>query len=196
MIIRIVYRCYFDSLSSYPGPKIAASTRLWYLYHIINGTLTDEVQKCHQKYGDVVRVAPNELSYRSSNSWKDIYGFRNGKAEMAKDTPFYTNESQPPGILSAKREKHALFRRLMSRGFSEAALREQEPIILGYVDLLMNRLLENSKGGKPIEMVSWFNVSARALESPRNLNNFPLVLYLRRNWRSCFWRTIWMPGYI
>lgn len=158
-MVMTVYRCYFDPLSSYPGPKIAASTRLWYVYHMMTGNLTNEIRKLHRKHGTVVRVAPNELSYNTSNSWNDIYGFRNGKAEMAKDTPFYTNESQPPGILSAKREKHALFRRLMSRGFSEAALREQEPIIIGYVDLLMQRLRENSKEGKSIEMVSWFNVS-------------------------------------
>jgi len=157
LVVKTVYRCYFDPLSSYPGPKIAASTRLWYVHYLINGNLTHEIRKLHQKYGPVVRIAPNELSYSTSNGWNDIYGFRNNKAEMAKDTPFYTNPHNPPSILSAKRDKHALFRRLMSRGFSEAALREQEPIITGYVDLLMRRLRESSKEGKLVEMVSWLN---------------------------------------
>ncbi|EXJ87227.1 hypothetical protein A1O3_04186 [Capronia epimyces CBS 606.96] len=158
LIANTIYNCFFHPLASFPGPKLAAATRLWYVSRLINGTLSREVRDLHHQYGHVVRVAPNELSYSSSKAWDDIYGFRHGKPEMAKDTPFYTNESQPPGILSAKREKHSLFRRLMSRGFSEAALREQEPLIQGYVDLLMRRLHENAgQGTNTIEIVSWFN---------------------------------------
>jgi cytochrome P450 len=127
---------------------------------MMTGNRTRGMHKLHQKNGQVVGVAPSGLSYSTSNSWNDIYGFRNGKAEMAKATPLYTNPHQPPSILSAKREKHAHFRRLISRGFSEAALREQEPIIMGYTDLLMQRLRENSEKGKPLEMVSWFNISS------------------------------------
>ncbi|KAI9737244.1 MAG: hypothetical protein M1818_005776 [Claussenomyces sp. TS43310] len=157
MTVHTIYRCYFDPLSSYPGPKIAAATRLWYAYHMMLGTLPREIRRLHNKHGFVVRVAPDELSYCSSNSWNDIYGFRNGKEEMSKDTPFYTNDTQPPGILSAKRDKHALFRRLMSRGFSEAALREQEPLIQGYLEMLMQALRAEAVQGNAVEIVSWFN---------------------------------------
>lgn len=30
--------------------------------------------KLHKKYGPVLRIAPDELSYASAQAWQDIYG--------------------------------------------------------------------------------------------------------------------------
>jgi averantin hydroxylase len=73
---------------------------------------------------------------------------------------------QPNGvyaILSADRADHSRFRRLLSHSFSEKAMREQQPVITSYVNLLINRLREHSSQGSQ-DMVSWFNVSSRKLE--------------------------------
>ena len=156
--VKTVHRIYFHPLSSYPGPKIAAATRLWYVYKILRGDLAKTIADLHRIHGPVLRVAPNELSFTSASAWQDIYGFRTGKPEMAKESPFYTNDAQPPSIITAKRERHSHFRRLMSRGFSDAALREQQPIIQSYVNLLMQRLREETSKGKSVDIVSWYNV--------------------------------------
>lgn len=157
VLLKYVYRITFHPLASYPGPKIAALTRLWYSYHLVNGTLVEEVRRLHDSYGTVIRIAPDELAVTSSSGWKDIYGFRRGKPEMSKDTPWYKDAAPDFGILSADREKHAYYRRLMSRGFSDAALQEQEPIVQSYADLLMSRLHDISNKGEPAEMTSWYN---------------------------------------
>ena len=39
----------------------------------------------HRKYGSVVRVMPNELSFDNAQAWEDIYGFRQGGINMHKD---------------------------------------------------------------------------------------------------------------
>ena len=47
----------------------------------------------------------------------------------------------------------------MSHGFSEKALREQEPLIQEYCDLLMKRFYESCDNGtKMVDMVEWYNV--------------------------------------
>lgn len=51
---------------------------------------------------------------------------------------------------------HSRYRRLLSHAFSDKALREQEPLIKQYVDLLISRLHENAKNGAQ-DMVSWYN---------------------------------------
>jgi len=159
IIILTIYRIYFHPLSSYPGPKLAAITRLWYARHLVIGDLAYEIARYHEQCGSsVIRIAPNELSYISSKCWNDIYGFRPGKPEMSKESAFYTNPTMPISIISAPKEKHGFLRRLLSRGFSDAALRDQEPTITRYVDLLMLRFSELSKEGKPVEMTSWYNV--------------------------------------
>jgi len=50
---------------------------------------------------------------------------------------------------------HARYRRLLSHAFSEKSLREQEPLIKHYIDLLISRLHETCKNTQ--DMASWFN---------------------------------------
>ena len=53
-------------------------------------------------------------------------------------------------------EDHSSYRRLLSHAFSDKALREQEPLIKGYIDLLISRLHENA-AKKAQDMVSWYS---------------------------------------
>lgn len=67
--------------------------------------------------------------------------------EFPKAAYFYRNKGVPPSIVSETRENHALLRRQMSPGFSDRSLREQESIVKGYVDLLIQRLRERCSPG-------------------------------------------------
>lgn len=74
------------------------------------------------------------------------------------------NRPQPDGtdsILTADDVDHSRIRRLLSHAFSEKALREQEPLIVSYVELFTKRLLDqisqSSNGTTTIDIVNWFN---------------------------------------
>lgn len=151
---------YWHPLSGYPGPPLAAASRLWYCYHVIRGNLNYTLNEVHQKYGDVVRIAPNELSYTDPEAWSDIYGHRLGKSELVKDPLFYSSFTSGPGsIISADRARHSHLRKQASHGFSERALRTQEHVIKKYADLMIDRLQESAASKKPIvDIVDWFNV--------------------------------------
>lgn len=115
----------------------------------------------HERYGPVVRVAPNELNFTAAEAWKDIYGHRTGGvSENVKDPAEVTDEDPAhPTIIFAEKTKHAFLRRLLSNAFSEKTLKDQEPVLSKYVDLLISRLLEVCDGGKsPENMVKWYNV--------------------------------------
>ncbi|KAI0120439.1 cytochrome P450 [Hypoxylon sp. NC0597] len=155
----IFYNLFLHPLRNFPGPVAARATRLWRAYKILAGDLPQTVKQLHDKYGPVVRVAPDELSFIESQAWKDIYG-HHGSYEMAKDPKFYRvlGDHAPDTIISADREHHSLLRRQLAHGFSERSMREQEPIIGEYVDLLMRRLEEHSENGqKALDMRNWFN---------------------------------------
>ena len=52
----------------------------------------------------------------------------------------------------------------MSHGFSEKALREQEPLIQSYCDLLMKQLYRHcDHGSKMVDIVKWYNVRDREI---------------------------------
>lgn len=62
-----------------------------------------------------------------------------------------------PNILDADREEHGRLRRAVAAGFSEKAMREQEPVIAGYVDMLVNKLRRRSELGETVDVVRWYN---------------------------------------
>lgn len=69
--------CLIDPLRSVPGPFLARFTRLWYLYKIYKGDFEKTNIGLHEKYGPVVRIAPNEYSIDDVEAAKVIYGHGN-----------------------------------------------------------------------------------------------------------------------
>ncbi|KAI4598580.1 hypothetical protein KJ359_002993 [Pestalotiopsis sp. 9143b] len=115
-----------------------------------------KVHELHLKYGPVVRIAPNELAYTDPQAWKDIYGHRTGQPENIKD-PSQNIDDDPahPSIVFAGREQHSKLRKLLSNAFSDKAMREQEPVLLSYVDQLMEAL--GKRCSEPVDLVEWYN---------------------------------------
>jgi cytochrome P450 len=52
---------------------------------------------------------------------------------------------------------HARQRKLVSHAFSDKALREQESLLKGYADLLIEKLKERCNKDEKIDMVKWYN---------------------------------------
>lgn len=157
-----IYNIYFHPLSNYPGPKFAAASSFWYARGLSRGTLAFDFLKLHDKYGPVVRVAPDELSYIDPGAFKEIYGHKvRGQPELEKDKKYHSGlANQEPVIINADQHHHREIRRLMSHGFSDSALRGQEPLLQEYLHILRRKLAENGQDGQvPLDMVSWYNVS-------------------------------------
>lgn len=115
-----------------------------------------DVAKLHEKYGSVVRIAPNELSYNTAQAWADIYSSRPGVGQMPK----YGGSGNQEGfgglnMVNATIEDHSRMRRLVAHSFSDKAMKAQEPIIQQYVTLLMDKLHE--RAGQKIDITEWFN---------------------------------------
>ncbi|KAF5541483.1 cytochrome P450 monooxygenase [Fusarium phyllophilum] len=55
-----------------------------------SGAGKKKIYDLHQIYGDIVRVAPNELSFGYPEAWEDVMGHRKrGQAENGKDPDFW-----------------------------------------------------------------------------------------------------------
>jgi cytochrome P450 len=156
-IARAIYVVYFHPLARYPGPKSWLFSRLSYSRGLRQGTLLHKLRQLHDIYGPVVRYGVNELSYTDARAWKDVYGFHGGPDKnFDRDPRFYQPAPNGvPSILSAKNEHHASIRRLLAPAFSDTALKKQEYIVRGYVDLLIEKLL-NRVNGAPIDISKYF----------------------------------------
>lgn len=123
MISVAVYNIYFHPLSVYPGPKVAAATKIPIAYVSWIGRLSHWQQALHEEFdSDVVRISPDELSFISPTAWRDIYATRQGGTNpFSKDLVLYTGIKS---FVAANDADHSRIRRLLSYAFSDKALRE------------------------------------------------------------------------
>lgn len=140
----IICNVFFHPLSKYPEPILAAATPIPSAYRVYNGRGVDWLRYLHERYGKVVRVRPNELSYADSTAWPDIFSNR----------PLLPKPSwrlfEVPGLVPNMNEvvshtEHNRMRRILAPGFSDGALRKQEYIVQNYTTLLVKHIQERVK---------------------------------------------------
>jgi hypothetical protein len=59
----VIYNVYFHPLKKYPGPFWMKASPATYSYYMFKGDLIPLISKLHDEYGDIVRYAPDHLSY-------------------------------------------------------------------------------------------------------------------------------------
>ena len=69
-----VYRVFFHPLAHIPGPFFAKLTHLWQTKSYFTGQWHSDVLKIHEKYGPVVRISPDEISFVDGDAMKRLYG--------------------------------------------------------------------------------------------------------------------------
>ncbi|UKZ77543.1 hypothetical protein TrVFT333_005266 [Trichoderma virens FT-333] len=152
------YNLTLHPLAGYPGPLLARSSTLWYARALARGTIAQDLLALHDKYGDTVRITPDEISFIDPKNWKEIYGYRGGKVEMIKDPRYHDTVKPTPTILTGDYDQHNYYRKVLSAPFSEIALKKNEHILHEFVDKWVYRVKEVGQNGtKRIDATDWFN---------------------------------------
>jgi hypothetical protein len=69
---------YHNGLNKYPGPFLASLTDWWRFVDVWGRRPEVTHRALHKKYGDVVRLGPNSLSFADPKALKTIYGLNKG----------------------------------------------------------------------------------------------------------------------
>lgn len=163
LILRFSCRKFFSPLRKYPGPLLASGSRAWkgesgflpYDIDIANSqavistwnghTETDHIQ-LHEKYGPVVRIAPNELSFSSPHAARDVLAA--GKGFHKTDFYWVFPPAENPDIFTEIRENvHAAKKRYVSQPYSMANMQQMSGYIEDTQRLLMKKLDQASETG-------------------------------------------------
>lgn len=159
LVAQPLYYLILHPLRRYPGPKLWAITRLPLSYYQFRGDYHVKLLELHNTYGEVVRTAPNQVSFVKPEAWKEIMGHRKkGETENSKDP--VSSAREPNSIISVySREVHGMLRRNLSHGFSAKRMLEQQPLIQRYINLFFQRLREHAHDGpdRPLNIVNWYN---------------------------------------
>ncbi|KIW84310.1 hypothetical protein Z517_03560 [Fonsecaea pedrosoi CBS 271.37] len=149
----VVYRLFLNPLRSFPGPILARLSKGAAVWEAIDGNTHLWLETLHKQYGDVVRVAPNELSYCNVESITEIHGAQSSK--IAKG-PWYDGV---PNVevksMATERDlaEHKYRRRIWDRGFSPKALVSYEPRIQQHTNTLSKQL--RARAGEVINFSEW-----------------------------------------
>lgn len=127
------------------------------MWHWLSGDNLMMLKDLHDKYGPVVRIAPNQLSFCSSSSWKDIHGHRPGRKAFLKGSFYESFPDDPHQIVSVSDPtNHSAMRKSLSHGFSAIALASQEDRLQYFVNMFIDQI-EKRCMDVPGDMVKWYN---------------------------------------
>ncbi|MCJ1453592.1 hypothetical protein MMC28_003939, partial [Mycoblastus sanguinarius] len=142
----------------------------------MTGKLAIKTHTLHEKYGPVVRTAPNELSFTDSSAWKTIYGQQKGRY-----TPFrknydtfneINNQIGTNSVFLAGDEDHTRMRKVLDHAFSPQALHDQEPQMKGHAKSLLHGLdnaLSRNEG--VVDLNQWYTWAAFDIVTDATFND-------------------------
>lgn len=123
-----------------------------------SGDYHQKLLAMHERYGPVVRIAPDELSYANPQAWKDIYGNR----DIRKNSTWTGNEEKdhPMSIVSTDEATHLRNRRALTGAFTEHAVVEHASILEDLVQKMIEhfkKVASNTQDSSILDAVDWFN---------------------------------------
>ena len=176
-----IYRIWFHPLSHVPGPFVAKFTHWWQNYSYFSGNWFDDILKVHEKYGPVVRISPDEISFVDGNALKRLYGHVKPCAKVpfpgftADETRWYDTWYLPPaghGIFSEQNiESHGLRRRLVANAYAMSSVLGYERKIQAILDTNWEQFRKFASAGEAIDMDYWATYFAYDIVSELALGN-------------------------
>lgn len=163
LLIQILHRSIFHQLRSVPGPWINSISEIPATIALVTGNQHVYYRWLHEKYGPVVRVSPNELSFVSVQAREEIYGLRKGGLNMEKSPIFLGavgHVDGQTGVSLALNEDHSRQRRALGYLFTNTALIQHESLIRIHIHKLVAVLKEMAHRKESVDFSSWYTYVA------------------------------------
>ena len=112
-----IYNKFFHPLRKFPGPFWASITDLWYFRVVRYGEGRKVHWGLHQKYGDLVRIAPNLVAVGNPAAIDTIYGPKNGpwrKGNFYSGFDPHIQGARTDGFSERDETKHGERRRIIA----------------------------------------------------------------------------------
>lgn len=159
LAISLIRECFFAPTRSIPGPWQARVSRLWFFRKVREGGFHHDNIALHEKFGDIVRVAPGYYSITSPE--KMIYGI-GSKFPKGDWYQGWKHPSPARWTLFPDQDikRHAETRKRFQGMYSLSSLLSYEPYVDRCVDIFLDKLSAFSKSGKTMDLAHWFQCYA------------------------------------
>ncbi|PVH70068.1 cytochrome P450 [Cadophora sp. DSE1049] len=162
VVLNVLRLRYSRGLNKFNGPFLASFTNAWKLWYAITGAQKQIYVAEHEKYGEIVRVGPNELSFSNPQAIHDIYGARG----LSQKVCFYAVPGVPTnGVVfevlfnGLNEEWHDQQRRLVSSAFSMSQMVKYEPWVDDNISIFLEeirkRFVVHAGTGPAMNVMDW-----------------------------------------
>jgi cytochrome P450 len=155
-----LYRTAFHRLRKFPGPMWMSLSK-WFMVSVdLKGQRPYKFQKLHEKYGDVIRIGPRELSVNDPAALTTIYG-GTGVSMKATRGPFYDFTVESTKARSRNLQStptmsdHAARRKVWDAAFSIKAVKGYEENIIKNTNLLISQIDKAGSDGSSVDLGQW-----------------------------------------
>ncbi|KAF5329713.1 hypothetical protein D9619_009153 [Psilocybe cf. subviscida] len=154
----------FHPLSNVPGPLINKITRLPLAYQSYLGKNHKYYKRLHDKYGRVVRTAPNEISVNDSYYVPDVLGnsgLPKGPIWEARRLTPAKNRNDDNYLIGVRSlQRHAQLRKPWNRAFGAGPMKDYEAIMLRRAEQLVEHLQDACSANTVVDIARWVNFFA------------------------------------
>ena len=91
----VIYNLFFHPLATVPGPRFYGASNVLYAWGLIAGNWTYTLKDLHDKYGPVVRFAPNYVSFITTGAWKESLDIGRQELSLSQRIGVYTEDPKP-----------------------------------------------------------------------------------------------------
>ncbi|KAF2138617.1 uncharacterized protein K452DRAFT_301138 [Aplosporella prunicola CBS 121167] len=163
-LLRSLYNIYLHPLRHIPGPRLHAATRLPFWISLARGRQHLTTASLHARYGPVVRLSPADVSFAAPGAIAGVHSYQRRLGggvgpPLPRSRPWSASVQGVPESLTSVVDfrEHGRLRGAFLPAFTERALLAQEPLVQGYVDLLVERLRQRTgPGGGVVDIVPWY----------------------------------------
>lgn len=148
-----VFRLLTHPLKHIPGPLLAKVTPLWLYYHAYIGDEASVIHDLHVKYGKLVCVAPNEVDISDADAVTPIYVSKGGFPKA----PCYRNfdiDGHATLFSELDAEQRSPRAKAVISMFSTKNIKESEEALYGCMDRLVERMQDEAKTGRPVNLLN------------------------------------------
>ena len=148
-----------NPLNTIPGPTLAKWTNLRLKLAVLKAGRMQYIHDLHERYGHVVRISPNELSFSDLSAVKEIYRVQS----LYRKSDWYTRaipEPEPILFTMIDFKAHAVRRTLFAHSFSSGWLMKVEGQVYDKVYSAVSNMKREIKEHGSTDILKWWSFSA------------------------------------
>ncbi|KAI0010205.1 benzoate 4-monooxygenase cytochrome P450 [Xylariaceae sp. FL0662B] len=163
LTLQLLFTRYRGGLADIPGPFSASFCNLWKVLAVYKDDMPQRNIAVHRKYGSVVRIGPNHVSFSSPEALQIIHGSRQAypKSEFYKQTVAIFEGIPLLNLFSVRDVNyHSSLKKTIAGLYTKTAVLDLEPKIDACVKLFTDQMkkLTRESGPTDLDMSLWVHL--------------------------------------